>query len=217
MKKSQPSLRDVARAAGVSLGTASRALNNKNNVLPQTRSRVLKAASDLGYKLQFRVPSTVSTKLNTVGVVIKQDVHPNESVDFFSYDVLRGIEDECRTLGMNVMFSTISVDNMSYAIETSPLFHESNLDALIIVGAVLADEDMCAALPENIPVVFVDSCAKFGEYDRVLIDNFDGAYRIVSHLIEQGHTKIALLGSTDQQQQHPSIAAASGWIPCRTG
>lgn len=200
-------LRDVAKYAGVALGTASRALNNKNNVLPETRSRVLRAASELGYKLQFRVPSSVSSKLNTIGVVIKHDPYQSKEVDVFNYGILCGIEEECKQLGMNVMFSTINVDTFSHAIEASPILKETSIDGLVMVGIVLSDKQLCEQLPSGMPIVFVDGAAQYGEYDSIVIDNFDGAYRMVSHLIEHGHQNIALIGSTSQANEHPSIRA----------
>jgi LacI family transcriptional regulator len=205
MLKSPPSLRDVAKSAGVSLGTASRALNNKNNVLPDTRSRVLKAASELGYKLQFRVHSTVSTKLHTIGVIIKRDPVEYPGIDLFNYGVLCGIEDECKRLGMNLMFSTIPVDAFSHAIEMSPILNEPAIDGLVIVGAVLSDKALCDMLPADVPIVFADACANYGSFDTVLIDNFGGAYEIVSHLIEHGHRNIGLIGSSSTAVEHPSI------------
>ncbi|MBZ0300547.1 MAG: LacI family transcriptional regulator [Anaerolineae bacterium] len=200
-----PSLRDVAEHAGVSLGTASRALNNKNNVLPDTRARVLKAASELGYKLQFRVHSAVASKLNTIGVIIKRDPIEYHGIDPFNYGLLCGIEDECKRLGMNMMFSTIPVDEYSHAVGSSPILAEAALDGLVIVGAILSDKALCDQLPTDIPIVFVDACAYHGEFDSVLIDNFGSAYQIVSHLIEQGHTTIGLIGSSSKSDEHPSI------------
>ncbi|MBZ0296418.1 MAG: LacI family transcriptional regulator [Anaerolineae bacterium] len=201
-----PSLRDVAEHAGVSLGTASRALNNKNNVLPETRARVLKTASELGYKLQFRAPSAVASKLNTIGVVIKRDPFDYGGIDPFNYGLLSGIEEECKRLGVNMMFSTIPVDRFSHAIESTPIFSEPAIDGLVIVGAILSEKALCDLLPTNLPIVFVDACAYYGEFDTVLIDNFSGAHKIVSHLIEQGHTKIGLIGSAPQALEHPSIS-----------
>lgn len=200
-----PSLRDVARRANVSLGTASRALNNKNNVLPETRSRVLRAASELGYKLQFRVPASVSTKLNTIGVIIKRDPVETSRIDPFNYGLLCGIEEECQRLGISMMYSTIPVDEFSHATGTSPVLEEVAVDGLVIVGAIISKPSLIDILPHDIPIVFVDACAYSGDFDSVLIDNFEGAYRIVSYLIEQGHTRIGLIGSSTQSVEHPSI------------
>lgn len=200
-----PTLRDVAEYAEVSLGTASRALNNKNNVLPETRSRVLRAASELGYKLQIRVPSAVASKLNTIGVIVKRDPYDLIEVDQFSYGVLSGIEDECRRLGLNAMFSTIPVDTYSQAVESSPILEESSVDGLVIVGAVFNNPDLCDKLPADMPIVFVDGGACRNQFDTVLVDNYNSAYDLTVYLIEQGHEHIGLIGSSLQNDEHPSI------------
>ncbi len=134
MAKTAPSLRDVAQTAGVSIGTASRALNNKSNVLPATRSLVLKAAADLGYKLQIRMPTTVAARINTIGVAVKRDPGEFPRLDPFNYAVLCGFEDECERLGINLMYASIPVDKASYATAWSPLLENGDVDALAIVG-----------------------------------------------------------------------------------
>ena len=106
-------LRDVAQAAGVSLTTASRALNNKSYVQPETRALVLKAAADLGYRLQVRAASAVPAELNTIGVLIKRDPFGSSRLDTFYYAVLSGIEDECQRLGLNLMYASLPVNEHS--------------------------------------------------------------------------------------------------------
>jgi LacI family transcriptional regulator len=73
------------------------------------------------------------------------------------------------------------------------------------VGAIISDKSLSAMLPHHIPIVLVDACAYDGEFDSIQIDNFHGAYNAVSHLIEQGHRAIGLIGSSTQAIEHPSI------------
>ncbi len=200
-----PSLRDVAQAAGVSIGTASRALNNKSNVLPETRAQVLKAATELGYKLQFRVPSSVSTKLNTIGAVMKRDPGQNPRVDPFNYMILTGVENECQKLGINMMYSSIQVDGASHAISKPSILEDNAIDGLVIIGASLSDPEIAHSIPADMPVVLVDAYNPHYQCDTILIDNFGGAYQAVSHLIEKGHTRIAWLGSNGKSKEHPGI------------
>jgi LacI family transcriptional regulator len=206
MVKSSASLRDVARTAGVSLGTVSRALNNKANVLPETRSLVLKAASDLGYKLQIRVPTKVASKLNTIGVAIKRDPGEFPRIDPFNYAVLCGIEDECSKLGLNLMYASLPVDEYSHVTTWSPLLENGDVDGLIIVGVVVRDPAMIDCIPRDIPVVLVDAFASGVVCDAVLTHNVQGAYDVVKHLIDCKHTCIGLVGSSQHHLEHPSIS-----------
>lgn len=203
MAKSSPSLRDVAQAAGVSVGTASRALNNKANVLPSTRSQVLKAAANLGYMLQFRVPTAVASRINTVGVVVKRDPGELRQLDPFYYAVVCGVENECERLGLNLLYTSLPVDEFSHA-TTWLALAESGVDGLVIVGVVLSDPAVTASIPQHIPVVMVDATARGIDCDTIITDNQQGAYSAVSYLIEQGHRRIGLIGST-QGPEHPGI------------
>lgn len=205
MAKSAPSLRDVAHAAGVSLGTASRALNNKGNVLPATRALVLKAAADLGYKLSIRVPTSVASKINTIGVVVKRDPGEHPSIDVFNYAILCGIEDECERLGLNMMYASLPVDEYSQAVTWSPLIENGDVDGLVIVGVVFNDTQVTDRIPEHVPVVLVDAYAPRFDCDTVIINNMRGACEAVEYLIEQGHVHIGLIGTNSSGHEHPGI------------
>lgn len=206
MGKPSPSLRDVAQAAGVSLGTASRVLNNKSNVLPATRALVLKAAADLGYKLQIRVPTSHVSKMNTIGVVVKRDPGEYPRIDPFNYTVLCGIEDECESLGINMMYASLPVNEFSHANSWSPLLENDEIDGIVIVGIIFTELDIINRIPANIPVVLVDSYTVDLDCDTVVTDNVRGAYDGVRYLIEQGHTHIGLIGSTMSEREHPSVS-----------
>lgn len=205
MPKSSPSLRDVAQAAGVSLGTASRALNNKSNVLPGTRSLVLKAAADIGYKLQIRVPTTVASKINTVGVVVKRDPGEFPRIDPFNYAVLCGVENECERLGLNLMYASLPVNEYSHATTWSSMLENGDVDGLVIIGIVFTDPSVTNRIPRHVPVVVVDAFARGVRCDTVITHNVSGAYDAVQHLIQQGHTHIGLIGSTALELEHPGI------------
>ncbi len=200
-----PSIRDVAQLAKVSIGTASRALNNKSNVLPETRAQVLKAATELGYKLQFRVPTSVSSKLNTIGVVMKSDPGRHSRVDPFHYVILTGVEAECQKLGISLMFSRIEVDEYSHAISTPPILGDDSVDGLIIVGTVLSDPAIAASIPSDIPVALVDSYNPHREMDSVHIDNLGGAYKALNYILSHGHRRIGLIASNGSVNEHPGV------------
>lgn len=200
-----PSIRDVAQRAKVSTGTASRALNNKSNVLPETRARVLRAASELGYKLQFRVSSSLSTKLNTIGAVMKRDPGQQPHVDPFNYMILTGVEAECQKLGVNLIYSSIGVDYYSHATDKPLILGDDAVDGLLIIGAILSDAEIAASIPGDIPVVLIDAYSKFEDYDSIVVDNHGGAYKAVSHLISKGHRHIGLIASDGTADEHPGV------------
>src|SRR5258708_36106581 len=83
-------LRDVAKQAGVSLGTASNVLNNKGNVSAEVRNRVLSAVNTLGYKHPVRLTSQSIVPLSVVGVISKRDPAPEPALNPFYSHVIAG-------------------------------------------------------------------------------------------------------------------------------
>jgi LacI family transcriptional regulator len=179
-------------------------LNNKSNVLPSTRALVLKAAADLGYKLQIRLASAVTARINTIGVVVKREGNYSR-IDPFNYAVLCGIENECMRLGLNLMYASVPVNEFSDATTWSPMLENGDIDGLVIVGIVFREPGVTCRIPRDIPVVLVDALASGVQCDRILMHNFQGAYDAVRYLIDQKHTRIGLIGSSSGGQEHPSI------------
>jgi LacI family transcriptional regulator len=166
----------------------------------------LKAAADLGYKLQIRMPTTVAARINTIGVAVKRDPGQHPRIDPFNYAILCGIEDECARLGLNLMYASIPVDEASSATAWSPLLENDDVDAVAIVGVVFNDLHITDRIPRHLPVVLVDAFAKSSEFDTVISNNISGAYHAVRHLIEQGHRHIGLVGSSTVSPEHPGIS-----------
>ncbi|MCS6774137.1 MAG: LacI family DNA-binding transcriptional regulator [Anaerolineae bacterium] len=188
----RPTLRDVARAAGVSIGTASQALNNRPSVQPETRERVLSAASALGYRVHHahKQPS-----LSVVGMLVKHDPGAPLFNPFFSL-VQAGVEQECRLQRLSLMVATIEVDASNRPVEWPRMVEDDSADGLLLLGANIEPtaDALHRRLPDK-PIVLVDSYAPGYHFDSVLIDNLNGAAQAVNHLIALGHRHIGLIGS----------------------
>jgi LacI family transcriptional regulator len=198
-------LREVAKLAGVSLPTASRALTNKTNVLPETRAKVLKAAAQLGYRMALRGETIPERVLDAVGVVVKRDPGAFNRIDPFNYDIVSAIEDECQTLALNIFYASIDVDPYGGALEWPRHPNGRTVDGLIIVGPSFDNRVTRPPTTDDKPIVLVDSYISVPGFSSVLIDNVHGAYHAVSYLIAQGHRAIGLIGSVEGFDQHPGI------------
>ncbi|MCC7207928.1 MAG: LacI family DNA-binding transcriptional regulator [Anaerolineae bacterium] len=179
-------IRDIARLAGVSVGTASHALNNKAGVAEATRARVLEVARNLGYQ----PPSTTST---SIGVLMKRDRYAHFAIDpFYSY-VFAGAERECQRQKINLMYASVEAESL----DTSwpPFMFDNQLMGLLIVGPF--PEESIRQIQEKWghAAVLVDAYAPQLAYDSVLAESQKGAYQAISYLIEQGHQHIGLVGS----------------------
>jgi LacI family transcriptional regulator len=195
-------LADVARKSKVSLSTVSLVLRDKPGIPPETRSRVLAAAQDLGYRPRRRLPAKNGRsterpdgKLHSLGLLVKIEPELTPQANPFYSQVLAGIEDACRHAKANLLYATLPVDDNNIPLEMPRLLSEQQVDGLLLVGA-FADETLMHMFGQNaLPVVLVDAYASIDHpYDAVLSDNFGGAYAAVRYLVEGGHQHIGLIG-----------------------
>jgi DNA-binding LacI/PurR family transcriptional regulator len=191
----RPKLQDVADLAGVSIGTASNALNNKTVVLAETRERVLQAAAQLGYQLPARTNSLQKKELTTIGILIKRHSDQDNPIDPYYSAVLNGVEQACQRHHLSLMYASVEVDIESHARKWPPLWYDQKVDGWLILGIYLDKIPFPPSEEDPPPVVLVDSHAVQPLYDIISIENFHGAYTAVTYLIERGHRHIGLIGS----------------------
>jgi len=196
-------LRDVAKLAGVSIGTASQALNNRPNVAQDTRTRVLDVARTLGYPFKEDNNTVDDNPLSVIGLLLKHDYgFPFEVNAFYSY-IQAGAESECRHHNLSLMFSNIEVDLANHPVMWPAMISEQRIDGLILAGTLIENTIGLLGQRIDIPIVLVDSYAPNLPFDSIIIDNIAGASTAVDYLIQQGHTHIGLIGWA--KQSPPSI------------
>lgn len=199
----KPTLRAVAQLAGVSLGTASQALSNKPNVLPETRAKVLEAAAALGYQPQTRVQLPAAVNLSTMGLLMKSDDGGHSAFNpFYSY-ILAGVERECQRQNITLMYAHLETDSDNRALSWPPMLSDQRLDGLIIVGTFLEATIAEISRKSSQAIVLVDAYAPGQNFDSIVTDNVNSAQTAVEYLISQGHRHIGLVGST--ADSYPSI------------
>lgn len=192
---SDVTLRDVAERAGVSVGTASQALNNRPNVSPGTRNRVVDAARELGYRVRESAFSPKETSLEVVGMITKHDYGLPMDVNPFYSHIQLGVERESQRLGLSLMYANIEVDHQNRPVFWPSMLTEQRIDGLLFVGTFFEDTVDIIQRQTHIPIVLVDSYAPNLDFDHILIDNLNGTRRMVEHLIHLGHRNIGLIGS----------------------
>jgi LacI family transcriptional regulator len=196
-------LRDVAKQAGVSLGTVSNVLNNKGNVSAEVRTRVLSAVHALGYKHPIHVANVSSISLSVIGVILKRDRPPAPITNPFYSHVVAGIDRECQRQNLSLMYANVDVDDLNRPNALPSMLTERQVDGIIMVGTFVEDTIHQVGKSVNMPIVLVDGYAPGSRYDHIISDNLMGAYQAVCHLIELGHTRIGLVGS--RPDDYPSI------------
>jgi LacI family transcriptional regulator len=203
MIKPQPTIRDIARETGLSLGTVSQALRNKPGVAPETRAQVIETADKLGYRSKTRVVEQDTTPLTTVGMLVKQDSDLPYAINPFYSHVMAGVERECRRQGIGLMFASVEVDEHNRVIKWPLILFDKRVDGLIVVGTFLEDAITQIGSRAGDVIVLVDAYAPGRHFDSIVTDNVNGALAAVHYLIENGHTRIGLVGSAPDS--YPSI------------
>ena len=178
-------IRDVAKRAGVSPSTASRALNGKGRMRPETRARILRAAQELGYRPNVHARGLATRVTGCIGVVIAARHLPVER-SFYGL-VLEAIESTLDREGYHVVFSVLR--------DQSPpkCAQEGRVDGLALLGTDVGPQ-LVLPLREQLPVVLVDHAIP--GVDSVLPDSESGARAAVAHLIAHGHREIAFIAET---------------------
>lgn len=179
-------IKDIARVVGVSVATVSRALNGAENVLPDTRQRILDAARELRYAPSGAARSLITRRTDTVGALLP-DLHG----EFFS-ELIRGIDQAARARGLHLLLSSSHDD----ADEAAAALRAMNgrVDGLIVMSPHADDDFLSQNLPVTLPAVLLNSGVSRPRQRVFAVDNFGGARQITEHLVRSGRRRIAFLG-----------------------
>lgn len=186
MTAAPATIKDVARAAGVSVATVSRALNGAENVLPDTRQRILDVARELRYSPSGAARSLITRRTDTVGALLP-DLHG----EFFS-ELIRGIDQAARARGLHLLLSSSHDD----ADEAAAALRAMNgrVDGLIVMSPHADDDFLSQNLPPTLPAVLLNSGVSKPAQRVFAVDNFGGARQMTEHLVRSGRRRIAFLG-----------------------
>lgn len=181
------SIKDLARIAGVSHSTVSRALRNNPLIPLQTRQRIQRIASERGYSASAVARSLVLRKTHAIGVVVTSIADP------FNGEIVGGMEAVAKDAGYSVMLATSQAEpERELAIVRS--FQERRVDGILVassrVGTLYAER--LEGL--HIPIVLLNNQHPGRFVYSVTIDNVAGAEDATRHLANLGHTRIAYIG-----------------------
>lgn len=184
MPTSRPTIRDVARQAGVSHQTVSRVINGSEEVLPETRALVEAAIEQMGYR-----PSAIARSMARGQTHTLACISPNLT-DYTLASVIEGAETEARQHDYFLLSSSAS-DPEAFSRLVDELVGHRRVDGLIVINPY--SDKRFEHLPENFPVVFVGAQSHEKNISSVCLDDEKVAYEATHHLISLGHTDIALV------------------------
>jgi len=183
-------IRDVARAAGVSVATVSRVFNDSGPVHAETRQRIRDVALAMRYAPNSAARSLTTNRSNTLGVLLP-DLHG----EFFS-EVIRGLDQTAQRDGYHVLLSSSHADGA--AIEAAMRAMRGRVDGLVVMSPDIDAESLAANLPDSLPVVLLNTAAP-GAFDAITVDNYGGAYDMVRHLLAHRDSVAIITGSPNNQ------------------
>ncbi|MCM8750117.1 LacI family transcriptional regulator [Thermomicrobiaceae bacterium CFH 74404] len=175
--------RVIAQLAGVSQATVSRVLNNRTNVSPQTRERVLQVIEALNYTPNVLARSLATRKTNTIGLVVANIKNP-----FFA-EIVESITNIAASQGMNIILCSTSQDHRLQRQHVRMLI-EHRVQGIIMTSVMLDDSYIRTLVPNGFPVVLVNRYLPGVPADSVVIDNYSGAYEATRHFIRLGHATV---------------------------
>ena len=189
-------IHDVAALAGVSPSTISNHLNGKGRMTESTRERIRAAMSELHFTPNSLIRAIRERKTSILGVVT---FGLNDLGDYrrqpIVVDVLGGINRVARARGYNVLLYTALPDDESAS--AGAIFLDGKIDGLIWVGPSSREQRHLYAARAGLPVMALLSRQESVAY--VDIDSIDAIRRVVAHLVEQGHRRIAYAGAIGDQ------------------
>lgn len=191
------SIKDVAKAAGVSTATVSRVLANNAPVKTETRDRVLRAVADLNYRPNLIARSLRAQKSAKIGLVVSDIRNP-----FFTA-IGRAVEDAAYEQGYSVLMCNTDEDPEKEELYLRLLYDEN------VAGVIFSPTHQFnineQTYNQKMPFVIIDRAVDSSEVDMVLLDNVSAAYELTEHLIQSGYKKLAgLFGDASTTGQERS-------------
>ena len=190
MKKTQITIKDIARALNISPSTVSRALKNHPDISQYTKDSVNKYAKDFHYVPNALALSLRMSKNNTIGVIVPEIIH------YFFSSILSGIEQVANQEGFNVILCQSSENYEKEIRNTKALISTRVSGVLASLSKHTTNYDhFQEIIDSDIPLVFFDRICIGIITDRVVVDDYSGAFAAVEYLIQTGCKRIAFYSS----------------------
>lgn len=177
-------IKDIAKALGISYSSVSRALNGKAGVSEQTRETVLEAAEKMGYQPNDLARGLVSKVSNTIGVIV-----PDINNPYFG-EVVKGILESAKDSGYNVFLCTtdwnVITENEYYA-----TLRQRRVDGIILKPAGPQSSIQCNG--HGTPLIMIDPYENAGCLNQVVVDNELGGYMAANYLLDCGYENLAFI------------------------
>lgn len=184
-----PTIKDVAERANVSIATVSRVVNHLSGYSEKTKKRVYQAIEEIGYQPNAIARGLINKRTHTIGVMF-----PSVS-SMFSSDILHGVEDLAHHLNYSVVVCNTDSDGKR-TMKYLQVLREKQVDGLIFSSEVLKEEYHSVLEKMRIPIVLTSSKTQYADVPHVKVDDYQASFDAVDYLISKGHRNIAMISGT---------------------
>jgi LacI family transcriptional regulator len=179
-----PTIRHVAEAAGVSIGTVSKALNGQGRLSDDTRERIMRVAREIGYRPNNLAQSLHRSRSMTVGII------SNDSFGRFTLPIVEALEEQLADLGIAIFMCNATDDPARERQHLEQLLGK-RIDGLVVTARRADMRPPIGPLPGGLPVLYVYSQADSPNTLSLVPDDEGGARLATSHLVTLGRKRIA--------------------------
>lgn len=185
-------IKDIAKKAGVSYATVSRALNNHPDVNQNTRKEIVELAKEMNYQPNAIARSLINKKTDTIGLLIPDITNP------FYPEVARGVEETAVEKNYNIFLCNTNW-NMDREEHYINALLQKQIDGLIMTPSTEDLEHLEILMNSNLKTVFISSYIDHPDYVSVIVDNIKGVKKAVYHLLKNGHKDICFIGAGESR------------------
>ncbi|KXZ39257.1 transcriptional regulator, LacI family [Alkalithermobacter thermoalcaliphilus JW-YL-7 = DSM 7308] len=191
MKDKTITIKDVAKIAGVSVSTVSRALNNYSDINQETKEKIFSVVKELGYKPNNIARSLSSSRTFRLGMLV-EDNEGTGRLNPLVLEMIIGFKNTSSKLGYEtVLLSTTSDIQRNEKLQK--IFKEKQLDGMFIMGLKMTDQYYDELSNIDKPCVLLDVNINNPNVACIGVDNVRGSFLAVEHLIKSGHKKIGFI------------------------
>ena len=200
MRKAKPTIYDVARLAGVSTATVSRALNGTGQIAPATQRAIDDAVEQLGYQPNTAARSLVTRSTQTIAVLLPDITNP------FYAALVSGVQERALDAGHTLLLCTTEGDPERED-DYLRLLRAKQVDGVLVDGLVLPPARIARFVRDGLPIVCLDRDIDSTRVPLVQVDNRRGALLATDHLLSLGHRRVAhVSGAPDLRISEERVA-----------
>ncbi|NRF94514.1 LacI family DNA-binding transcriptional regulator [Paenibacillus frigoriresistens] len=182
----KPTIYDVAQAAGVSIATVSKVINETGRISDKTRKHVFSIMEQLNYQPSMVASALTGKSTYTIGLTLPDLANP-----FFA-EIARSIEDRGHEYGFSVFICSTDNDP-DKEVKYLSLLTQKRVDGIISATRIQNDQFLKKLIQQNIPIALITGEMPTLAVDTVMVDDYLGGFQAGNHLVELGHKRIAIV------------------------